>query len=232
MDESAEKTMMCGKFKRELYHFQAGELPEDEQAALAGHARECECCGQLLACERSFLRGLQGRLSRTAAPPELRVAIREALDREAGRFTFGAWLRAPWLIPAAAALVLSLLFVPPLARIGNGVVPVDREVLLVDLDCDRAGLTYERQRGCTNPLHLNGFKVGPSEYWTIGLDPDSDRGPVVDRDARGHRMHVVGKLYTQMQALYLTRYTDLGAAPVSKTPGPVPVLAGQVLPDS
>ena len=45
-------------------------------------------------------------------------------------------------------------------------------------------------------------------------------------------MHVVGKLYTQMQALYLTRFTDLGAAQVSKKPGPVPVLAGQVLPDS
>ena len=45
-------------------------------------------------------------------------------------------------------------------------------------------------------------------------------------------MHVVGKLYTQMQTLYLTRYTDLGVVQVSKSPGPVPVLAAQVLPDS
>ncbi len=230
-DEVTKKTVSCDKFRRDLYHLQAGELPEAEQLALAGHAEDCLCCGQLLAFEEAFLRGLKRRLSRAAAPPELRASVREALDREAVPVTFGAWLRAPWLIPAAAALVLALLLVPALTRIGRGVVPVEREVTLVDLDCDRAGLTFEQQRRCTDPRHLNAFKIGPAKYWTIGVDPESDRALVVDRDARGHQLHVVGNLYTNIRTLHVTSHTDQGAVGLSTDLQPVSRLAARVLPD-
>ena len=230
-DEFAKKTVSCDKFRRDLYHLQAGELSEAEQLALAGHAGECSCCGRLLAFEEAFLRGLKRRLSRAPAPPELRASVREALEREALPVRFGAWLRAPWLVPAAAALVLALLLVPALSRIGNGVRTVDREVLLVDLDCDRSGLTFEQQRRCTNPLHLNAFKVGPGEYWTIGVDPDSDRGLVVDRSVRGHRLHVVGDLYTRFRTLHVTSHTDHGAVELSTDLRPASLIAARILPD-
>ncbi len=230
-DEFVKKKLSCDKFRRDLYHMQAGELSQAEQLALAGHAGDCSCCGRLLAFEEAFLRGLKRRLSRAPAPPELRASVREALDRESVPVTFRAWLRAPWLVPAAAALALALLLVPALARIGSGVRPVDREVVLVDLDCDRAGLTFEQQRRCTNPLHLNAFKVGPGKYWTIGVDPDSDHGLVVDRNARGHRLHVVGDLYTRIRTLHVTSHTDKGAVGLSTDLGAASRIAARVLPD-
>jgi len=230
-DESARKTVSCHSFRRDLYHLQAGELPETEQLALTGHAKDCSGCGRLLAFEEAFLRGLRRRLSRAPAPPELRARVREALDREALPATFGAWLRAPWLVPAAAALLLAFLLVPPLARIGNGVRPVEREVLLVDLECDRAGRTFEQQRRCTDPLHLNAFKVGPAKYWAIGVDPDSDRRLVVDRNVRGHQLHVVGDLYTRIRTLHVTSHTDQGAVGLSTAIRPASRIAARVLPD-
>ncbi len=230
-DEFVKKTVSCDKFRRDLYHLQAGELPEAEQLALAGHAEDCSDCGQLLAFEEAFLRGLKRRLSRAPAPPELRASVRAALDRESVPVTFGAWLRAPWLVPAAAALILALRLVPALSRIGSGVVPVDREVMLVDLDCDRAGRTFEQQRRCTNPLHLNALKVGPAKYWTIGVDPDSDRGLVVDRDARGHQLHVVGDLYTRIRTLHVTSHTDQGPVRLSTDLRPASWIAAGILPD-
>lgn len=230
-DEVTKQTVSCARFRRDLYHLQAGELSQSEQSAFAGHAEDCAPCGQLLAFEDSFLRGLKRGLSRSAAPPGLRAGVREALDREAIPVKFSTWLRAPWLIPAAAALVLALLLVPALTRIGRGVVPVDREVWLVDLDCDRAGLTFEQQRGCTNPRHLNAFKIGPGKYWAIGVDPESDRGLVVDREARGHRLHVVGNLYTAIHTLQVTSHTDRGAVGLSAELGPEPLIAARVVSD-
>ena len=105
------------------------------------------------------------------------------------------------------------------------------EVMLVDLNCDRAGLTFEQQRRCTNPLHLNVFKVGPAEYWTIGVDPDSDRGLLVDRNARGHQLHVVGNLYTRIRTLHVTSHTDKGAVGLSTDLRPASRIAARVLPD-
>ena len=230
-EQFAKKTVSCESFRRDLYHLQAGELPETEQQALTGHAQDCLGCGRLLAFEEAFLRGLKRRLSHAPAPPELRARVREALDREAVPGTFGGWLRAPWLVPAAASVLLGLLLVPALARIGNGVMPVEREVLLVDLECDRAGRSFEQQRRCTNPLHLNAFKVGAAKYWTIGVDPDSDRGLVVDRDARGHQLQVVGDLYTRIRTLQVTSYTDKGAVGLSTAIRPASRIAAQVLPD-
>ena len=83
MKDPLDPPMICDKFRRELYHLQAGELPEIEQRALTGHAEDCSGCGRLLALEDAFLRGLKNRLQRAPAPPELRARVRQALDREA-----------------------------------------------------------------------------------------------------------------------------------------------------
>ena len=67
-DHYARKTVSCDKFRRDLYHWQAGELQEAEQLALAGHAEDCSGCGRLLALEEAFLRGLKRRLTRAQRP--------------------------------------------------------------------------------------------------------------------------------------------------------------------
>jgi hypothetical protein len=197
----------CHKFGRNLYHFQAGELPADEHRALANHVGGCDRCRQLLELEGGFLRGLKGRLSRAEAPPDLRVRIREALDREAAPRGVSGWLRVTWLVPATLALLLGFVLIPVVPR-GGRVLTVDREVTVVDIDCERAGHTLQEQRGCRHESHRNALKVGPGRYWAISLDHDLGRRLAADREARGHRLYVVGDLHTSSGTLHLASYTD------------------------
>lgn len=212
MNHEHQKTPVCRKFERELYHLQAGELPEDEQRTLREHASACGPCARLLEVEDSLLRSLKRRLVRAEAAPDLRVRVREALEQQAlpGRFT--SWLRAPWLVPAAAALVLALLLIPTLPPAMTGVVQVEREVTVVDIDCASAGRTVEQQRHCTHPHHLNALQVGPEQYWNISLDREAGRRLVADREMRGHRLRVVGDLYTGIKTLHLTSFIDQDTA--------------------
>jgi len=232
MDHERQKTSDCRKFERELYHLQAGELPQDEQRTLRDHAGACPPCARLLEVEDGLLRSLKQRLVRVEAPPDLRVRVREALEQQTlpGRFT--SWLRAPWLVPAAAALVLALLLIPALPPAMSGVVRVEREVTVVDIDCAAAGRTVEQQRHCTHPHHLNALQIGPEQYWNISLDREAGRRLVADREMRGHRLRVVGELYTGIETLHLTSFTDqdigletgAGAMPAGGVPQLLPGL--------
>jgi anti-sigma factor (TIGR02949 family) len=209
-DKHDEKNPVCRKFGRDLYHFQAGELPQGEQQALARHVDACPGCARLLEVEDSLLGGLKRRLVRTEAPPGLRVRIGEALEAGAARRGLAAWLRIPWLVPAAAALLLALVIVPAMPT--WGVARVDGEAVVVDLDCELAGYTLKQQRQCTHPRHLNALKLDGGTYWNISIDDDLGRGLVVDREMRGHRLHVVGDLYTGIRTLHLTDVHDLDPA--------------------
>jgi hypothetical protein len=88
------------------------------------------------------------------------------------------------------------------------VVSVDRHVTVVDIDCEGMGWTLAQQRQCTHPHHLNALKVGPDQYWNISLDQELGRRLVADREMRGHRLHVVGDLYSSIHTLRLASFTD------------------------
>jgi anti-sigma factor (TIGR02949 family) len=201
----------CYRFRRDLYHFQAGELPEADRRGLAEHAGDCPACARRLEVEEAFLQGLRSRLGRAGAPPALRDRVRAALDREERQGGWAGWLRVEWLVPAAAALLLAFVLIPA-APGGALVLPVDRVVTVVDLPCERAGRTLEQQRGCDDPRHFNALKVGPDRYWTISLDHELGRRLLSDRGLRGHRLRVVGDLFTASGTLHLVAVTDRSRA--------------------
>lgn len=207
MGPQQDKTRLCRRFARDLFHFQANELPEDERAALADHVGNCPGCARRLEVEDGFLRGLRGRLARTETPPELRVRVREALEKQSASRESRGWLRTPWLVPAAAALLLAVALIPalpPRARVMH----VEREVTVVDIDCENAGHSLEYQRRCNHPLHLNALKIGPDQYWSISLQHEAGRRLVADREMRGHRVLVTGDLYTSTRTLRVTGFSD------------------------
>jgi len=207
LNERSKKSLICHKLQRDLFHFQAGELPREDQRALTDHVAECPGCARLMEVEDSLLRGLKGRLGRVQAPPELQARVRQALDREPAPGRFSSWFRAPWLVPAAAALVLAVLLLPTLPQV-SGALHVERVVTVVDIDCELAGRTLAEQRNCTHPHHLNALRVAADEYWNVSLDQGPGSRLVADRDMRGHRLHVVGDLYAGIRTLRVTDYTD------------------------
>jgi hypothetical protein len=118
-----------------------------------------------------------------------------------------SWLRIPWLVPAAAALLLAVVLMPALPQRG-AVVSVDRYVTVVDIDCESMGRTLVQQRQCTHPHHLNALKVEPDQYWNISLDQELGRRLVADPEMRGHQLRVVGDLHSSIHTLQLTSFTD------------------------
>ena len=223
----------CRKFERNLYHFQAEELSEVESRELTRHAEACTACAERMALEEAFLSGLRRRLTRTSPPDGLRERVREALHEEARPATFATALRVPWLIPAAASLLLALLLIPVLSTGGGApeLLHVERDVTVVDRACDRAGASVTQQRSCRDPRHLNALKIGPDEYWDVSLDQEASRRLVVDREMRGHRLHVEGELYARIRTLQLTAFTDQGLDELSAHRRPTPGLILAALPE-
>ncbi len=223
MDRNRKKTPVCRQFEADLYHFQAGELPEAEMAALAEHAEACPPCGRRLDVEAGLLRGLKGRLERAEAPPELRARVRRALATEAPPSRFRGWLRSRWLVPAVAALLLAVMMLPVMPTFVT-LAQVDQEAIVVDYDCERAGKTLEQQRLCQHPEHLNALRVAPERYWNIGLDRQVGRSLAAQRGLRGHRLRVVGELNERKRTLHLAHFTDQGIAALSTglIAGPLP----------
>jgi anti-sigma factor (TIGR02949 family) len=215
----------CRRFLRDLYHYQAGELPDAEREALARHVGACPPCAERQAFEDAFLRGLKRRLGRTLAPPGLRARVVERLRGEPAP---SGWLGAPWVLPAAASLLLALALIPALRAFGPGApVHIVQEVTVVDFACDQAGVSLHGQRGCADPQHLNALKVSSASYWNVSLDTDASRSLVTDPGMRGHRLRVEGDLYAGIRTLRLSRFTDegmdlLSAAAALRAAGSIP----------
>jgi anti-sigma factor (TIGR02949 family) len=214
MDCGPDRLVSCQTFERQLYHFQAGELPDADRAALAAHAADCVECGHRLAIEDAFLGALKARLQRTSAPPDLRDRVRAALRAEGPRGRTPVWRRPPWLVPLLASGLLAAGLVAISGSVGSppGSLPVDRDVLVVDLECDRAGAALDDQRACDEPQHLNALKVGNERYWNVSMDQDGFRHLVIDPAWRGHRLRVRGDLFTRIRTVRLTDFEDLGRA--------------------
>jgi hypothetical protein len=201
--------MDCARFRRSIHDYQADEISELEREAFEGHRDACPDCARALEVEEGFLRGLRARLPRAEAPPGLEQRVRAALREEAPDPAATAWYRRPWLAAAAAAVLLALLIVPGLGRPpggrwspASGVVQVSGvEVMVVDLDCDRAGMSIEYQRRCTAPYHVNALKTSDGKYWYISPDHEEYGRLIGDPRMRGRRLVVDGDYYPGINTL-------------------------------
>jgi hypothetical protein len=215
MEGPVDRLISCATFREQLYHFQADELSEAERRLCSEHLDRCDDCVRLLEVEDGFARGLKSRLRRETAPPELVQRVRAALDKEAQPVVPRNWFRAPWAAALAASVVLALLLIPGLTGLlqesrSSGAVHVQRHATLVDLDCDRAGRSFEYQRQCSDPGHVNALKIGPKRYWSLSLGDGPGRALVTDHSLRGHVLRVEGNFHSAIDTLHVTGFEDLG----------------------
>lgn len=212
-----KKPLNCHTFKDLLVHFQADEIPEAQRREFHAHLDACADCARRLDVENGFLRALQNRLVREALPPGLETRVRAALRAEGQqRRSALGWLRRPWVAATAAAVILTVLLIPgiddlrPQPPTAAAVRQVAREVIVVDLDCDRAGHTLEQQRGCRNRRHLNALRTDEGVYWNISQDHPASRDLLLDREMRGHRIRVEGDYFPAIHTVLLSHHQDLG----------------------
>ena len=192
--------MNCQAFRERIFLLQAGELSGPERRDCESHLAACPSCTARLRFEDGMLRTLEAKLPRESAPPGLETRIRAALRTERAPRAGGAgWLPSRWLVASAAAaavLALVALAVSGPWR-GRGTAadrPASGTVTVVDLDCDRVGRSYEEQRRCLDPAHVNALKLADGSYWTIAAEPAEFRYLQNDPALRGHKLRVVGRL--------------------------------------
>ncbi len=210
--------MNCREFERQLWHFQAEELPESVRERFRQHMEACPGCARRLEVEQSLLLGLKSRLRREPSPPGLAARVRQALDREAPSPAKVGWFRGPSLAAMAAALLLALIILPQTLspdtdnadRSASVATEVDRTVTVVDFDCDLKGVPLGAQRSCAHPAHLNALKISGEAYWHVSLADTASRRLATDRDLRGHRLHVRGQVYEDIGTLRVSEFRDLG----------------------
>ncbi len=200
--------MNCREFERQLWHFQADELPEPVREQFRTHMDACPGCARRLEVEQSLLLGLKSRLRREPPPPGLAARVRQALDRQAPSPAAVGWFRGPALAAMAAALLLALIILPQ--ALPSAAAEIDRTVTVVDFDCDRKGVPLGAQRRCAHPAHLNALKISGDAYWHVSLADTASRRIATDRDLRGHRLHVRGQVFEAIGTLQVSEFEDLG----------------------
>jgi hypothetical protein len=211
----------CPTFRRWIDAFLADEVAAAPRRKLEAHLERCDECARRLEVERGLVTALRRRLGGLAesdAPPGLETRIRAALDAEAGRSARAggspfAWLRTPWFAAVAASLLLAVLVVPDLTgpdRSGFArVLGMERDVMVVDLDCDRAGKSIEAQRRCRLRHHLNALKLADGSYVYIALHREDDPYLLTEPDRRGALLHVKGDYYPALQTLRVRSAREL-----------------------
>jgi anti-sigma factor (TIGR02949 family) len=207
--EKTGKPADCRHVERQLFHYQAGELPDAEMRSIAGHIDECAGCARREQIENELLGVLKARMPRIPAPPGLRDRIVSNLPEEKSGIGLARLWRAQWLVPVAAALLLVVLLVPGLPRLA-GVLDVEREVVVVDIDCEVVGKSLAQQRLCKHPHHLNALRVTDGSYWNVGLGDETGRLIAADRELRGARLKVRGEFYAQIRTLHVDSYEVAG----------------------
>jgi len=208
--------MNCKSFQDQIFLFQADELTGEEREACQRHLDLCEPCASRLRVEETLLRALKSKLPRTPAPPGLQTRVRAALREQADSKARVPWFRTPWFAATAAAFLLMVVLVPSLVvetppdQGGPGVV-VREEVMVVDRDCDQAGVGIPGQRGCKHPHHINALKLADGSYWSISSDDADFRYLLLDRDVRGERLVVQGRLFEDTDTIRVTAVESLAA---------------------
>ena len=188
-----------------------GELPAAERAVCDEHLNACAPCAAWLEVEEGLLRGLKTRLTPAPPPPGLETRVREQL-RQAGRSSRPRfdWVRKPWFAAMAASVLLAVLVVPTRNIESSSLTRVTRVVTVVDFDCDNAGRSYEQQRQCAQPKHLNALKLDEGGYWHVSLDHEVGRELITERPIRGTRMRVEGLFYERIRTLQVDRAEEVG----------------------
>jgi len=205
--------MNCKNFRDRIFLFQADELPESERAECQSHLDACEGCAARLRFEDAALDALRGGLGRTAAPPGLEERIRSSL--RGATATRVPWYRAgAFAATATAALLALLLLLPQLRRPGgpaSAAALVHGVVTVVDLDCDRAGKDLAHQRRCLDPHHVNALKHADGSYWTMDASRPEFRYLLLDRDRRGEKLRVAGRMLLGTSVIRLQSVEPLDA---------------------
>lgn len=209
--EQARKSAECRRVERDLYHFQAAQLPPAEMRSIASHLELCPGCARRQQFESAMLDSMRSGLPRVPAPPGLRDRILASLTAEerAGTRTRTRWWRAPWLAPAMAALLLAMVLLPGWPRLA-GVIEVEREVVVVDIDCERSGKSLAEQRRCLHPHHLNALRGDDGSLWNVALGNEHGRTIAAERGLRGARLRVRGELHVRIRTIQLSEYVSLG----------------------
>jgi len=207
--EQTGRSAECRRVERQLFHYQAGELPDTEMRLIARHIDACPGCARREQVENELLGALKARMPRIPAPPGLRDRIVAKLPAEKSGWSFTALWRAQWLVPVAAAMLLVVLLLPGLPRLA-GVLDVEREVIVVDIDCEFAGKSLAQQRLCKHPHHLNALRVTDGSYWNVDLGDEMGRLIAADRALRGATLNVRGDFYPKIRTLRVDGYEVAG----------------------
>lgn len=210
----------CRVFRDQVFHFQADEIPSREREPLEAHLDACPACARYLRVEEAFAGCLRRRFAPEIAPETLRRRVQVALDAQTAaaprrRLRSGGWIA----LSVAAATVAAAAFLAPLAsRRGGETAGVEagrhvvRSAMVVDEDCDRAGVPVASQRDCRQPSHLNVLRMADGAYWSLSLDVPEARAIVADAALRGRTVMVEGDLYPSIRTLRLTRWRARPAA--------------------
>src|SRR6516225_3480140 len=100
--------MNCQETKSQRQAYLDGELDLTRSLEAEAHLRECSACSEAYDALRLLQRALRSDSLRFSPPPELKGRVRSALRRESrGRAQVFRWR---WLIPAASAALLLIIF--------------------------------------------------------------------------------------------------------------------------
>ncbi len=147
-------------------------------------------------------------LPRETAPAGLEFLIRRTLaDQPPG--TVGgnavgmrkAWWKDPLVAALAAVFLLAALLVPVLVNRDKVPEPAVFTGVIVDLECDRAGLSVEMQRECGARSHMNALKLEDGAYVHFNLHQAAYRDFIFEPDVRGRRVTVHGSLHPETRTL-------------------------------
>jgi hypothetical protein len=220
----------CASFDRYCHAYLDDELAGPDRGAIERHLDTCAVCAEVLRAESAFDRGLRERLEREPLPPGLEATVRAGLAAERVFPVRGAtrW-RSYAAVAVLAASILAMLALIPLLFGDRGIagpvadfVRVRRDAVVVDLVCDRHGLSFEMQRACRNPDHVNALRMSDGTYWGILPSAAAARAGVERPEERGHRVAVVGDYYPAIRSVAVTSVEELAAAPLAPESAPAP----------
>lgn len=189
----------CRKVHQLLVHLRRGELGESDAERTRAHLEGCPDCRRFDEVEASFDRLIAGALASAPAPEGLESRVHARIAEAAP--VRGALRSLPsWGWAAAAAALIVGLFLPSPARYLRGLTGgeeirtaaqgtqdgeaelIELRGVLVDDECDRAGMPVRYQKDCDYPHHHTVLKTERNEYVSLVAHAGI---PTLDRGQRG-----------------------------------------------
>ena len=191
-------------------------MAEGDRSALQEHLNRCEECARRLALEDKLLAAVKDALPREKAPAGLEARIRRALAEAPGGDGGGevvplrpAWWKDPMVAAMAAVLLLAALLAPVLLKRDTVAEPAIFAGTIVDYQCDREGLSIEKQRECRARSHTNALKLEDGSYVHFNLHQTAYREFVTEPEMRGHRVTVQGNFHPEIRTLEVIGIEEL-----------------------